>query len=108
MPTRTHLLFLMLAVPTSAIAGEPPLPEGAIARLGSAEWRNLTNTTVNSQLGFTSDSRGVITADSELIRVIDFETGKERCRIDDFKGDASFALLPDDRLLLRERTSLRT
>ena len=62
------LLLLALAIPRA----DPPLPEGAIARLGSPAWRN-----VGAPITFTPDGKCIVAASASQLRALDFETGAE-------------------------------
>ena len=55
------------------------LPSGAVARLGTTNWRHAT---VVRFAGFLPDGKAVVTADDETIRVWEFPSGKEIRRID--------------------------
>src|SRR5262245_21565147 len=101
----TRSTFAFLALAACALAADPPLPEGAIARLGSPEWRNLTDG--RSSLVFSPDGSAVITQMSDVIRMIDFETGRERWRIQDVHSNTAFVSLSEKRLLIGENRALR-
>jgi WD40 repeat protein len=106
MLTRTALTLLILAAP--ALAADPPLPEGAIARLGSPHWRNLTDGNINSLIAFSPNGKSVITQGYGAVHVVDFDSGVECWRVDGIRSELSLALAPGNRLILCERNSLRT
>jgi WD40 repeat protein len=103
MSSATALLLLSLAA--TAPPSDPPLPAGAIARLGSPMWRNLADPW--SSIQFTSDGKIVIIQTLHQVKAIDFETGEERWRTAYFSGDVAMASLPDDQLLVADYKSLR-
>src|SRR5262249_26245006 len=63
------LLVALAALPRA----DPPLPEGAIARLGSPAWRN-----VGAPITFTPDGKCIVVASASRLRALDFETRDER------------------------------
>jgi WD40 repeat protein len=88
-----------------AKAQQAALPEGAIARLGSGEWRNLSDS--RSNIVFSLDGSAVITQSSGSIQMVDFETGRELWRIEGLRGDGSFILIPENRIVAVDFESLR-
>jgi WD40 repeat protein len=86
MRSRTHLpVLILLGVCSSALAAEPkhdrhgdPLPDGAIARLGSLRLRNEAPFV---DAGFTADAKALIVCDNKFISFWDPITGKRQRRV---------------------------
>lgn len=104
---RVTMLLVLAGIGPAVLAEEPPLPEGAIARLGSTQWRNLVQTSVGGQIYFTADGKSVIAPTSNAIRSIDFDTGRVNWEVKDLRGETTFAAMPDGRLLASERGGFR-
>jgi WD40 repeat protein len=103
MSSATALLLLSLAA--AAPPSDPPLPAGAVARLGSPLWRSLADSW--SSIKFGSNGKTVIIQTLHQVKAIDFETGQERWRTAEFSGDVTMAALPNDQLLVADYKSLR-
>jgi WD40 repeat protein len=74
-----------------------PLPEGAIARLGTVRWR--TGGVIHS-LAFSPNGRFLASgSDDGTIRLWDLETGKPRSHVSATPLAPAFAFSPDGRLL---------
>src|SRR5262245_8615623 len=95
------LLLLALALPRA----DPPLPEGAIARLGSPAWRNVADT--RSFISFSSDGNSVIVAHEGTLRCLDFESGRENWKVGDIRLSARVASVGGDRLVVYANRRLR-
>jgi WD40 repeat protein len=68
------------ATAPGAAAADAPLPEGALARLGTSRWRHSTPVTY---LAFTPDGKSMLTASQDdVVRLWDVCTGTETRRID--------------------------
>ncbi len=105
MPTGTAILLLALSVAAPPEQIDPPLPAGAIGRLGSPRWRDVAD--VWSKFGFTPDGKTVIVQSSQLIRAIEFDSGREVWRATTLRSNAGIAFLSEGRLLVGDYDSLR-
>src|SRR5262245_8011756 len=81
------------------------LPAGAVARLGSPEWRNMADT--RSVVTFTSDGKGVVIAHGQTLRAIDFQTGRELWKVSEIGYDPRGAAVPGGKVLLHSNGLLR-
>jgi WD40 repeat protein len=96
------ILLLTLAVVPSA---DPPLPEGAIARLGSPVWRDIVDN--DSVLAFTPDGSGLIVTHTGSLRAIDFATGRERWKAPEVGWLPDGTMMPNSRLVVGNSDWLR-
>jgi WD40 repeat protein len=76
-----------------------PLPEGAVARLGSARWRHEVIAGCEQKFAFTSDSAILVSNNSRTLRLWDTRSGKLLREIRDPRGRplGNFALSPNRR-----------
>jgi WD40 repeat protein len=91
------VVMAMAALAAATRADDQPLPEGAVARLGSHAFRH--DHTV-SALAFSADGKRLASASwDKTARVWDVETGRELCRFAGHKeGASAVALSPDGAL----------
>jgi len=81
------------------------LPEGAFARLGSSQWRNLGH--IRAGLLFCNDGQTVVVQDLNRVQAIDYETGRVRWLLNDFVGDVAMASMPGGQVLVGDSHSAR-
>src|SRR5206468_1890221 len=84
---------------------DPPLPEGAISRLGSTQWRGLGE--YQFPMSFLADNRTVVVQGFGAVRSVDFDTGAVRWELSNQGGDAYVAHLPDGRMVVWQGKTLR-
>jgi WD40 repeat protein len=85
---RLAAALLLIAVPSAH--GDPP-PAGAVARLGTTQFRDMDATF----LALTPDGKSILTADRAELRVWDGATGRRVRAVELPGGDGDAALSPD-------------
>src|SRR5260221_8647469 len=87
MPVHRFALLAALVLAAPSLADEA-LPRGAVARLGSPQWRGLVDRSHSPQFDYTSDEKFIVSLNHERSIIwVDVETGRVGKQV---RGSAPF------------------